>query len=61
MPDTMPRDVPTTPVRTDKKRDLQDAIVEDAPQNDGADRDLVHGEGGTLGLPSKPGDLSQDD
>jgi hypothetical protein len=35
--------------------------IEDADKSDGRDRDLEHGEGGTLGLPSKPGDISQDD
>jgi hypothetical protein len=52
---------PTVPVKTDKERDLQNSIIEDAPKNDGADRDLVHGDGGTLGLPTKPEDLNQDD
>lgn len=51
----------TIAVKTDKKREIQQAIVEDAAENDGADRDLVHGEGGTLGLPTKPEDLSHDD
>ncbi|MGC2082842.1 MAG: hypothetical protein WA702_05700 [Bradyrhizobium sp.] len=40
---------------------MQQAIIEDADKSDGRDRDLEHGEGGTLGLPSKPGDISQDD
>jgi hypothetical protein len=35
--------------------------VEDAAENDGKDRDLVHGDGGTLELPVKPGDISKDD
>ena len=36
------------------------AIAEDANQAEGQDRDLVHGEGGTLGL--GPGeDLNEDD
>jgi hypothetical protein len=47
--------------RKDNARELQQAIIEDADKSDGRDRDLEHGEGGTLGLPSKPGDLSQDD
>jgi hypothetical protein len=61
MPGNASSDIRATRAKIDKKRDLQDSIVEDAPENDGADRDLVHGEGGTLGLPSKPGDLTQDD
>jgi hypothetical protein len=40
---------------------MQQAIIEDADKSDGRDRDLEHGEGGTLGLPSKRGDISQDD
>jgi hypothetical protein len=47
--------------RKDRARELQQAVIEDADKSDGRDRDLEHGEGGTLGLPSKPGDLSQDD
>lgn len=45
----------------DKAREMQQAVIEDADKSDGRDRDLEHGEGGTLGLPSKPGDLSRDD
>ena len=43
--------------RSDKP---QDAIIEDAATGDG-DRDLVHGEGGAIDLPAKPGELSKDD
>jgi hypothetical protein len=45
----------------DKAREMRQAVIEDADNSDGRDRDLEHGEGGTLGLPSKPGDLSRDD
>jgi hypothetical protein len=31
------------------------------PTTDGSDRDPVHGEGGTIDLPTKTGDLSRDD
>jgi hypothetical protein len=58
-PSTSPHARP--PQRQDEARKLQQAVIEDADKNDGRDRDLEHGEGGTLGLPSKPGDLSQDD
>jgi hypothetical protein len=61
MPANRSHDAPTVPVKTDKEREMQDSIIEDAPKNDGADRDLVHGDGGTLGLPTKPEDLNQDD
>ena len=47
--------------RSDKERDLQAAIIEDAGQTEDSDRDLVHGDGGTIDLPTKPGDLSKDD
>ena len=47
--------------RTDKAREQRRAVTEDADKSDGRDRDLEHGEGGTLGLPSKPSDLGQDD
>ncbi|WP_448044832.1 hypothetical protein [Bradyrhizobium liaoningense] len=43
--------------RIDKARDAQEAIVDDADEN----RDLVHGDGGTIDLPTKPDDLSKDD
>jgi hypothetical protein len=46
--------------RSDKPRETQDAIIEDAGTGD-EDRDLVHGEGGAIDLPTKPGDLSKDD
>ncbi len=47
--------------RSDKARDLQEAIVEDAAETGDSGRDLVHGEGGTIDLPTRPGDLSKDD
>ena len=40
---------------------MQNAIVEDAGETGGEDRDLVHGEGGTIDLPRTPRDLSKDD
>jgi hypothetical protein len=61
MPADKPHNIPVTPVKTDKEREMQNSIVEDAAKNDGADRDLVHGDGGTLGLPTKPEDLNHDD
>ena len=60
-PPTSSRDIPGSPPRKDKAREMEQAIIEDADKSDGRDRDLEHGEGGTLGLPSKPGDISQDD
>lgn len=57
----MPDDFAARPAKIDKERELREAIIEDAPKSDGDDRDLVHGEGGTLGLPTKPDDLNHDD
>jgi hypothetical protein len=47
--------------RKDKERETRQAVIEDADENDGKDRDLVHGEGGTIGLAKKPADISKDD
>jgi hypothetical protein len=55
------RDLPRTKPRKDEERDTQDAIVEDADKTDGRDRDLVHGDGGTIDLLVEPGDMSKDD
>ena len=47
--------------RKDEERDTEAAIVEDADKTDSRDRDLVHGDGGTIDLPVQPKDLSKDD
>ena len=47
--------------RNGKAGKTQDTIVEDADASNGSDRDLVHGEGGTIDLPDSPEDLSRDD
>ena len=54
------RKTPGPKPRIDKEPARQDAIIEDAGTGD-EDRDLVHGEGGAIDLPAKPGDLSKDD
>ena len=46
--------------RGEEARDKRE-IIEDAGETVDADRDLAHGEGGTIDLPTKPGDLSKDD
>jgi hypothetical protein len=46
--------------RKDEERETPQAIVEDADDTEGKHRDLLHGDGGTLGLGS-PEDLSHDD
>ncbi len=45
----MPKMPPSEP-RKDKEREMREAVVQDADKTEGKDRDLVHGEGGTLGL-----------
>jgi hypothetical protein len=54
-------DVPGPAPRKDTARETREAVVEDADTTDVSDRDLVHGEGGTIDLPVKPRDLSRDD
>jgi hypothetical protein len=55
------RDLPGKQPRKDEERDTQEAIIKDADETDGKDRDLVHGDSGTIDLPVKPGDISKDD
>ncbi len=40
---------------------MRKAVVEDADKTEGADHDLVHGEGGRIGLPAGPNDINNDD
>jgi hypothetical protein len=54
------RDLPDTKPHKDEERDTQNAIIKDADKTDGKDRDLVHGDGGTIDLPVKPDDISKD-
>ncbi|MCK1722526.1 hypothetical protein [Bradyrhizobium sp. 141] len=56
-----PRRLPGDKPRREKKRDMQDPIIEDSGETGDRDRDLEHGEGGAISLPEKPGDLSKDD
>lgn len=55
------RDLPASASKKDKERDLHEAMIGDADKTDVAGRDLAHGDGGTLGLPTKPDDLNHDD
>jgi hypothetical protein len=48
------------PASKPRKDEESQAIIEDADKSEGKDRDLVHGDGGTLGL-ERPEDLSHDD
>jgi hypothetical protein len=52
--------MPPSKPRKDEERKTRQAIVEDADNTEGKNRDLVHGDGGTLGL-GKLEDLSHDD
>lgn len=55
------RELPGAKPRFDRKRETQEPIIEDAGETKDGDRDLVHGDGGTIDIPAKPGDLSKDD
>jgi hypothetical protein len=52
--------MPPSKPRKNEERETRQAIIEDADKTEGKNRDLVHGEGGTLGL-GRPEDLSHDD
>lgn len=47
--------------RIDKAGETQEAAIADAGETEDDTRDLVHGEGGTIDVPARPGDLSKDD
>lgn len=55
------RQLPGAEPRNDSERDTQEAMIEDADISEDDKRDLVHGDGGTIGIPTRPGDLSRDD
>ena len=59
--DETSRDRPPSKPRIDKERATQQEIVEDAGEAADDGRDLAHGEGGSIDLPTKPGDMSKDD
>ena len=42
--------MPASAPRKDTKREMLQAVVKDADKTEGKDRDLVHGDGGTLEL-----------
>lgn len=54
-----PKMSPSEP-RKDKEREMRNAVETDAGETSDEDRDLVHGDGGTLGLGDDQ-DLSKDD
>lgn len=55
------RDKSGTKPNIDRKSAYQESIIEKSEELKDGGRDLVHGEGGTIDLPTKPGDLSKDD
>jgi hypothetical protein len=55
------RDSSEPRLRKDQARGTREAITEDADITERQDRDLVHGEGGTVGLSKSPRDLAKDD
>jgi hypothetical protein len=52
--------MPPSEPRKDEERETREAVVQDADKTEGKDRDLVHGDGGTLGLGDGE-DLNKDD
>jgi hypothetical protein len=54
-----PKLAPSEP-RKDEEREMREAIIQDADKIEDKDRDLVHGDGGTLGLGDGE-DLNEDD
>lgn len=51
--------MPPSHPRKDEERERRNAVVQDAGETGDKDRDLVHGDGGTLGLNND--DLNKDD
>jgi hypothetical protein len=60
MPQPRKSEVPSSEPRKNKGRKTREAILEDADRTEDKDRDLVHGDGGTLGLDKSEG-LNHDD
>jgi hypothetical protein len=52
--------MPLSEPRKNEERETREAVVQDADKTEGKDRDLVHGDGGTLGL-GECEDLNKDD
>lgn len=55
------RNLPGPEPRKDSERETQEELIADAEKTEDKNRDLLHGDGGTLDVPTKPGDLSRDD
>ena len=54
-------DLPGPEPHKDTERKTREALIKDADKTDGADRDLVHGDGGTIDLPTKSTDVNRGD
>jgi hypothetical protein len=52
--------MPPSEPRKDEQREMRKAVVQDADKTGDNERDLVHGEGGTLGLADDE-NLNKDD
>lgn len=52
--------MPPSKPRKDEEREMREAVIKDADKSDGKERDLVHGDGGTIGL-GDGDDLNRDD
>jgi hypothetical protein len=49
------------PISKDTERETREAVTEDGDKTDVADRDLIHGDGGTIEILTKPADQNRDD
>jgi hypothetical protein len=52
--------LPPSEPRKDAEREMRQAVIKDADKTEGKNRDLEHGDGGTLGL-GKSEKLNHDD
>lgn len=55
------RDLRDQPPRSDKAQEKRDVAAKEPDKTNDASRDLEHGDGGDIGLPTKPSDISRDD
>ncbi len=60
-PSRTSRNLPGPAPRINKERAAQDESIEHTEETEDKNRDLVHGDGGSIDLPTESGDLSKDD
>ncbi|MBH5368947.1 hypothetical protein [Bradyrhizobium glycinis] len=60
-PSNTSRNRPLSKPRIDKEHATPRAVVEDADETEDDGRNLAHGEGGSIDLPTQPSDLAKDD